>query len=202
MTTASPVLIPTRTWRDSAGSAGVEVVDRFEQPKAGAHRPLGVVFVRQRCPEHPHHRVADELLHRSAEALDLLPHARVVSAEAAGDVLGVGAIRGLREPDEVDEQGATDLPLLAGRGRVARERTAARLAEPRSVRIRLAARRTGQHALSLGRPLPRDRAPARRSIGAHIGGLTADFAAEDYRRTKQNQRRSTTREDSPCESCS
>ena len=135
------------------GVAAVEVVDRFDQPQTGAHRTLGVVLVRQRRPEHPHHRVADELLHRSAEALDLVPHARVIPAEAAGDVFGVGAIRGFRKPDEVDEQGAHDLPLLARRGRVARERTAARLAELRPVRIRLAARRTAQHALSLGRPM-------------------------------------------------
>ena len=64
-----------------------EVVDGLEQPEAGPHRALGVVFVRQRRPEHPHHGVTDELLHRSAEALDLVPHARVVAAEAAGERL-------------------------------------------------------------------------------------------------------------------
>ena len=54
--------------------------------------------MRQRRPEHPHDRVTDELLHRPPEALDLVPHARVVAPEAAGDVLRVGTIRGRVNP--------------------------------------------------------------------------------------------------------
>jgi hypothetical protein len=37
----------------------------------GAHGPDGVVLVRRRSPEERHHRVADELLDRSAVALEL-----------------------------------------------------------------------------------------------------------------------------------
>jgi hypothetical protein len=38
----------------------------------------------------------------------------VVAAEAAADILEIGAIGGLGEPHQVHDQDADDLPLLAG----------------------------------------------------------------------------------------
>ena len=55
------------------------VADRERRP----HRPLGVVLVRDRRAEERHHRVADELLDRSAETLELGAQMRVVRREHA-----------------------------------------------------------------------------------------------------------------------
>ena len=51
----------------------VELADRLQNPQPRPDRPLRVVLVRDRRAEDCHHRIADELLHRSAETLDLLP---------------------------------------------------------------------------------------------------------------------------------
>ena len=61
------------------------VADRERRPD----RPLGVVLVRDRRAEDRHHRVADELLDRAAEPLELGLQPRVVGIEEGGDVLGV-----------------------------------------------------------------------------------------------------------------
>src|SRR5919108_591603 len=77
-----------------------------------AYRPEGVVLVRDRHPEDRHHLVADELLDRSAMALDDRPH-RVEEAGLHPPVrLGVSRC----EPRRVDEvakedcYGLTNLP--------------------------------------------------------------------------------------------
>ena len=77
------------------------------------HGPLGVVLVRQRRAEDGHHRVADELLDRAAEVLELLPEARLVRPEQPHDVLGVHLLGTGGEADEVREEYGDDLALLA-----------------------------------------------------------------------------------------
>jgi hypothetical protein len=59
----------------------------------GADGPLRVVLVRGRRAEERHHRVADELLDRAAEALQLAADVVVVAAEEAAHVLGVERLR-------------------------------------------------------------------------------------------------------------
>src|SRR5262249_34515724 len=56
-----------------------------------AHRTLGVVLVRDGRAEERHHRIADELLHRPAVALELAPYMRVVRIEKRADVLWIEA---------------------------------------------------------------------------------------------------------------
>ena len=56
----------------------LQFLDRLQDPEGGAHGPLGVVLVRDRRAEDGHHGVADELLDRPAEALDVGLHALVV----------------------------------------------------------------------------------------------------------------------------
>jgi hypothetical protein len=68
-TTASPVLTAMRTCRSSAGCL-VQLLDRVADASAAARRAR-VVLVRDGRAEDGHDRVADELLHRAAEALDL-----------------------------------------------------------------------------------------------------------------------------------
>ena len=111
-TTASPVLIPTRTCRSRSGSASFSsaIASRMREP--GPHRPLGVVLVRHGSAEGGHDRVADELLDRAAVALDLLPQAGVVGTDARAHVLGVLLLGGGGEADQVAEEDGDDLPLL------------------------------------------------------------------------------------------
>ena len=73
------------------------VADRERRP----HRALRVVLVRDRRAEERHHRVADELLDRAAEALELRTKMGVVRREQRAHVLGVEPLRPRREPDEV-----------------------------------------------------------------------------------------------------
>ena len=54
----------------------VQPSDRVTHGECRSHRALRIVLVRHRCPEHGDDRVADELLHGSAEALELVRRAR------------------------------------------------------------------------------------------------------------------------------
>ena len=65
--------------------------ERVADRERGADGSLGVVLVRDRRAEDRHHRVADELLDRAAEALELGANARVVGLEQRAHVLGVHA---------------------------------------------------------------------------------------------------------------
>ena len=69
--------------------------------------------MRDRGAEERHHRVADELLHRAAVALELAANARVVGAEERLDVLGVELLGARGEADEVAEDDGNDLALSA-----------------------------------------------------------------------------------------
>ena len=106
-----------RTWSESAGSCLVQLLDRLQDAEPGPDRALGVVLVCHRCAEDGHDRVPDELLDGAAVALDLLPQAGVVGADAGADVLGVSRFRGRGEADEVAEEDGHDLALLLHRRR-------------------------------------------------------------------------------------
>ena len=103
----------------------VQVLDRVEDLQRGAHGAIRIVLVRGRRAEDGHDRVADELLDRAAEVLDLLFHARVIRTERRAHILGIGAIGARGEADEVDEQDRDDLSLLGGGARRLREPRAA-----------------------------------------------------------------------------
>ena len=97
-----------------AGLLAVRLLDVVEDLQAGADRALRVVLVPHRGAEHAEHGIADELVHDPAEVLDRAFQQRVVHAEHRLDVLGVGLVRALREPDQVAEQDRDDLAFLAG----------------------------------------------------------------------------------------
>jgi hypothetical protein len=83
--------------------------------------------------------------------LDLPPQTRVVGPDAGAHVLRVRPLRGSGKADQVAEENAHDLALLAdGSGRPRGQRRGAKAAEPEAVRILLAARRAGRHQPSLG----------------------------------------------------
>ena len=134
----------------------VQLLDRLQDAEAGPDGPFGVVLVCHGRAEDGHDRVADELLDRAAVALDLLPQASVVGADAGADVLGVSRFRGGGEADEVAEEHGDDLALLLHRRcRLRGERRAAEGAERELARELLTAGGTRRHARSLGRSIAR-----------------------------------------------
>src|SRR5207248_5445706 len=106
--------------------------------QCGANRALRVVLVRGRCTEDGHHRVADELLDRPTEPLDLVLHPRVVRTQNRAHVFRISTVGAVREADEVDEEHRYDLPLLGGL-RLLDEWCAARETEARAFGVLLAA---------------------------------------------------------------
>ena len=97
----------------------VHLRDRLLDRERRANRPLRIVLVRDRRPEHGDDGVADELLHRAPVALELVPEPRVVRREERPDVLGVEPLGALGRTDHVREHDRHDLALLAPRGGVA-----------------------------------------------------------------------------------
>ena len=106
--------------------------------------------MRDRCPEDGHHGVSDELLDRPSVALDLLPQARVVGADASADVLRIRGFGRSCEADEVTEENADDFALLLnGRARLD-QRCSTETAELEAVGVLLTARGADSHGPSLG----------------------------------------------------
>jgi len=70
----------------------VEDGDRVAQLGGRTKRSQGVVLVQHRRPEHGHDRVAHELLHGAAVALEDVPRHLVVAGEDAPDLLRVLAL--------------------------------------------------------------------------------------------------------------
>ena len=141
----------TRVHRDpnveiAPGLLLVQHGDRVAHGERRTHGPLGVVLVRDGRAEDRDDRVADELLHRAAEALELVARPLVVDPQERADVLRVALLGARRRPDEIGEDDADDLPLLTPRyGRRAGQRSTALRAEFRGLRVRRAAGRTGPH---------------------------------------------------------
>ena len=81
-TSASPVLIPTRSF-SGAPPTDVEVLGVLGDPQARTHGALGIVLVRGGDPEDPDDGVPDELLHDAAVGLDLGPGHREVRRRAS-----------------------------------------------------------------------------------------------------------------------
>jgi hypothetical protein len=92
----------------------VQLVDRLQDAEAGPDGALCIVLVRHGRAEDGHHRIADELLHGAAVALDLLSQAGVVGADAGAHVLGVCRFGGRGEADEAAEEDGHDLALVNG----------------------------------------------------------------------------------------
>src|ERR687892_314790 len=71
--------------RDGDAYTGERVADL----ERGPHRSLGVVLVRDGRAEHRHHGVADVLLERPAEPLELLAHPRDLRPDRGAHVLRI-----------------------------------------------------------------------------------------------------------------
>ena len=121
------------------------VEDPVADGERGADRALRVVLVRNRGAEHGHHGVADELLDRPPEALELVAQPRVIRPEQRAHLLGIHALRARGEADEVGEEDGHDLALLEPRVLVDCKRRRAGVAETRAIRILLAAAGARKH---------------------------------------------------------
>ena len=95
---------------------GIELGNGRDEVERCANGPLGVVLLRDRRSPDRHHRVADELLDRSAVALDERPRLLEVAGEELARLLRVPTLRGRGEADEVGEEHG-DEPPLRGRCR-------------------------------------------------------------------------------------
>ena len=128
------------------------VADRERRP----HRALRVVLVRHRSPEERDDGIADELLHRSAETLELLADARVIVREERAHVFRVEPFRPGSRAHEIAEDNGDHLPLLPG-GRLRDERGAAERAERELAGKLAATARAGSHArkgMTSAQPIP------------------------------------------------
>ena len=115
------------------------------------HRPLGVVAKCGGRAEDGHHGVADELLHDTAERLDLPPDALVIGRQDRMHVLGIQPLGPRREPDEVDEDDADDASLGVRPGASRSQRAPAGEAETGDLRVLLTAGGTAMHVQRLRR---------------------------------------------------
>ncbi len=111
--------------------------------KRGAHGALGVVLVRDRRAEQRDERVADHLVHLTAERRDLDREPLEAAVDEVLDLLRVGRLRKRREPDQVGEEHRRDASLVRARD----EAVAARRAEARVSRSGAPARRTGHDVM-------------------------------------------------------
>ena len=103
--------------------------ERVADRECGADGAFGVILMRHRRAERGHDRIADELLDRSAESLDLRAYAFEVRALKRAHVLRIELLRLRREADQVAEEDRDQLPLLArsGSGTVSRGRSERRI---------------------------------------------------------------------------
>ena len=99
-----------------------------------AHGALGIVLVRDGRAEERHDGVADELLDRAPEALELVAHALVVPERSARTSSGSDPLGLRRRADEVAEEHGDDLSLLASRRRPRDSDCTAGAAEAEAVR--------------------------------------------------------------------
>ena len=167
---------PDPVLETNAARAFQALVDLL-QPDAhvpgGVERSVRVVAVGHRQAEHGHDRVADELLHRAARALDLGPHTAQVGVDHLLQTLSVEALSEGRRADQVGEQDRYDLPLLERDLRL--DRLSAFRAEASAIVERRAAAGTAGRELGpaaaaepglLGIPCPTRRAAPQRN--AHL----------------------------------
>jgi hypothetical protein len=123
----------------------VQLRDRVEDGEPAADCPFGIILMRHRRTESGHDRIADELLDRAATLFDLLSQARLVGTDARADVLGILALGGGREADEVAEEDRNDLAFLEDNSRLLLEGVTALAAELCRRRVPVAALRADRH---------------------------------------------------------
>ena len=95
---------------------GVELCNPVVDRERRAQGALRIVLVCERRPEQTDDGIADELLDRAADELQLAPGPRVVEGEPRAHILGVGIVCSRRRADEVGVENRHDLAFLDGNG--------------------------------------------------------------------------------------
>ena len=149
------------------GPRSIQFLDGLQGAQARPNGPLGVIGVGDRSPEDRHDGIADELLHRPTEPLDLILDLAVVFLQEVANVLRIRSVGSGSEPHKIDEQDRDDLALFPCLGGVTKGRSARR-AEPGLIGILLAARGARGHG--------------RRVHGVDTQVLTRQPSATAYRR--------------------
>ena len=165
----------------------VEVGERVSCRQRAPHGALGVVLVRQRRAEERHDGVADELLDRAAEPLQLGLHPAVIGREHAADVLRIEVLGAAGEADEVGEEDADDLALLEDRrlDLAGRHDRAALRAEGELQRDDLPAGGAGPAELLAAAPAKERSRPVLEAAGGALGHLVSlQGMALRFRRAK------------------
>ena len=88
---------------------------RIPHLHGSATRPECIVLVRHRNPEHRHHRIADELVHRAAVRFDDPLHSLEVASEHSLERFRIDRLPKRRRADHVAEQHRHHLPVTADR---------------------------------------------------------------------------------------
>jgi hypothetical protein len=130
----------------------VELCDGVERRQRGAHRAFGIVLVGPRGAVEHEDRIADELRHRPAQALELAADAGVVGAQQAVDVLGVHGLGARGEAHEIAEERRDHLALLLETGAATRcQLSAACATEPKTLGV-LASAAVAEHLRAITAP--------------------------------------------------
>jgi hypothetical protein len=127
----------------------VQLGDGIEHPKRTPNRPLRVILMRARHPEHGHDAVANELVYGATQPFDLSAKPLMVRTQQGPHVLRVGLVGAGGEANQVAEQHRDDLALLHGGSRRATQRRPTAPAEPEALRILLAAARAAHDESSM-----------------------------------------------------
>jgi hypothetical protein len=110
-------------------------VDGAEELEAGPDGALGIVLVARRGAPDRHHRVADELLHRPAVALDHLAGQVEVARQELADLLRVARLGKRGEADDVREEDRDEPSLGDGASSLGRPGLGDGAASGRSRRV-------------------------------------------------------------------
>jgi hypothetical protein len=100
--------MPSRT-RNGSGAASP--LDRVDDGKSGAHRPLGIVLVRSRITEIDQHPVAHVLGDKPVEATDRLGDSTVVIPDQLAQILRIMTGRERSRADQIAEHHGWLAPL-------------------------------------------------------------------------------------------
>ena len=133
--------------RERIGEASSSAARRSLHLDRGPHRAQAVVLVGQRHAEDRDHRVADELLHPAAVALDGRAHLGEVALQDRAQQFGVVALSQAGRSDQIAEQRRHG-PARLGR-RYGGERPGALLAELRAVAVLVSTGGTDAHGAML-----------------------------------------------------
>jgi hypothetical protein len=134
----------------AAGDSGVERRQRVEDRESGAHRALGILFLRVRVAEINQHAIAHELGDVAVEAPNRLADRLLIGADHIAHVFGIDLRRETRRIRQVAEHHG-QVPALGAWQIAVRGKGGRPLGEPQG-RQRPRQRGVGARRLPLGRP--------------------------------------------------